>query len=335
MALAGLGMVSAAGRLPGAAPSDRSRVAEDAAAAATNAREPEARAGATTGAKPLIPIAWRSNLDAAKREAAERGWCILVYFRADWCAPCRLMGKGTFTLPAVAQFINRHFVPVRIDDSNGRGEVTKAYDIRVYPSVLFLDPGGEPVHLVLGPRVPEVFYRTLQQVKTLPALMERQHAHPDSLEANFALGNTLGKLNQLKKAAPYLEKAAALDPKNDRGRRSQARLILAVVPLEEGKSAEALANLEAWLREFGNAPEAPVAVWYQGTILYQDGRLNEARRYFEQIIEQFPKHTKAYEADKAIEHIDARLRGKAAGKTDTKPPAKEPAPAQSPPEPKG
>ncbi len=332
-----------------------SRAAEEAAAAAAGRTRPADNTGkkhTLDGSAvedeapntPVVPVGWRKRLEAARQEASERGLCTLIYFRADWCKPCRLMEQGTFLVPAVAQFMNRHFIPVRVDDSAGRGKVAKAYKIRVYPSVLFLDPGGEPLHLVLGPRTPERFYRLMEQVKTLPALMDRQHAHPDSLEANFALGNAFAKLNHLKRAAPYLEKAAQLDPENAHGRKSQARLILAVVPLEDGNSALALANLEDYLDTFGEAPEAPVAVWYQGTILYQDGKLAEAKRYFGEIVRRFPKHHKAYEADKAIEHIDARLRAEAeAGEAGTETDAGEgeetpeppPNPINDRPEPKG
>jgi len=42
-----------------------------------------------------------------------------------------------------------------------------------------------------------------------------------------------------------------------------------------------------------------------------------ARRYFRQILDRFPKHAKAYEADKAVEHIDARLRAREVEKTRT------------------
>ena len=320
-----------------------SRVEEEAAAAAAGRAKPTdaaqgpggSRAGVAPARKPVIPIAWRPELEAARKEAADGGLCTLLYFRADWCSPCRLMGQGTFLLPAVAQFINRHFVPVKIDDSEGRSEVSKRYEVRVYPSVLFLDPAGEPLHMVLGPREPEPFYRIMKQVEEVPRLMERQHAHPDSLKANFALGNALATLNHLRRAAPYLEKAAALDPENEAGRRSQARLILAVVPLEDGDSTQALANLEAWLKAFPDAPEVPVAIWYQGTILYQDGKLAEAKRYFREIVRRFPKHSKAYEADKAIGFIEGRMRAEAATETKDKETG---VPAQAPsdrPQPKG
>jgi len=328
-----------------AAESDKDWIRRKAAEAAAGGKD--AGAGTPqppkTDNQPVVPIAWRAHLDAAVREAADRGRCVLLFFRADWCQPCSLMEKGTFGIPAIAQFINQAFVPVRIDDSAGTSPVTQQYAIRVYPSVLFLDPGGNPLHLVLGPRQPEPFYAILKQVQDLPGLMARQDAHPDNLQANFDLGNALAKLGYMERGAPYLKRAVELDPKNEKGLKSQARLILAVVPLEKGRSEEALANIDAYLKEFPDAPEVPVAVWYQGTILFQDNRLTEARPYFEEILRRFPKHPKAYEADEAIERIDAMLRVQgAASKNGPKPTAPQPAPPPAPkpvpddrPEPKG
>ena len=68
----------------------------------------------------------------------------------------------------------------------------------------------------------------------------------------------------------------------------------------------------------------PVAIWYQGTILFQDGRLEEARAYFVKILRQFPTHRKAYEADKAIEAIDARLKARKALEKKPSPPPPKP-----------
>jgi len=288
----------------------------------------------STKKTPPIPVAWRSDLAAAKDEAARAGRCVLVFFHADWSQPCRWMRDGTFASPVVAQTVNRRFLPVKVDDSQGTSPITKEYEVRVYPTVLFLDPGGKPLHMVLGPRPPDKFAPLLDQVAELPTLMVARKHKPNDLEANFALGNAFAMLNQLKRAAPYLERAAELAPKNENGRLSQARLILAVVPLEDGKSAEALENIEAYLKQFKQTPEVPVAIWYQGTILFQDGHLEEARAYFAKILRQFPTHRKAYEADKAIEAIDARLKAKKALEKKPSSPAlppAEPSPPTRPP----
>ncbi len=285
--------------------------------------------------KPPIPVAWRSDLDSARDEAARTGRCVLLFFYADWSQPCRWMKDGTFANPAVAQFVNRNFIPVRVDDSGGATPATKAYHVRVYPTLLFLDPGGKALHMVLGPRPPDKVAPLLKQVAELPALMVARKHKPNDLEANFALGNAFAILGQLKRGEPYLERAAELAPKNENGRLSQARLLLAVVPLEDGKSAEALQNIEMYLKQFKDAPEVPVAVWYQGTILFQDGRLEEAREYFVKILRTFPTHRKAYEADKAIEAIDARLKAKKTRKNKPSTPTPEqpdaqPKPAKKP-----
>ena len=275
--------------------------------------------------KPLIPVAWRSDLAAAKAEAARTGRCVLIFFFADWSQPCQWMNDGTFASPLVAQFVNRNFIPVRVDDSGDTSPVTKAYDVRLYPTLLFLDPGGKALHVVLGPRPPDALIALLKRVTGLPELMVARKHKVNDLEANFALGNAFAILGQLKRSAPYLERAAALAPNNENGRLSQARLLLAVVPLEDGESEQALKNIEAYLVQFKDAPEAPVAIWYQGTILFQDGRLEEARQYFVKILRQFPTHRKAYDADKAIEAVDARLK---AGKTPKAKPS--PPPPQQP-----
>lgn len=284
---------------------------------------------------PAIQIAWRQDLDAAQKEAAQTGRIVLIFFHADWSQPCRLMDRGTFANPAIAQFVLRNFIPVKVDDSRETSPVSTKYQVRLYPTLLFLGPGGEPLHVVPGPRTPAELYPILQQVEALPRLVEAQRNTPDDREANFNLGNALAILNQMKRGEPYLKRAAQLAPNNENGRLSQARLLLAVVPLEDGDSALVLRNIDQWLREFKSAPEAPVAVFYQGTILFQDGKLREARVYFEQLRKEYPKHPKAYDADKAIEAIDARLRlmeqaKKAPPEAPPKPPAK-----QSPVPPKG
>lgn len=293
---------------------------------------------------PPIKITWRTDLDAAAEEAARTGRLVLAFFYAEWSQPCKWMDEGTFGSRPVAGFVVRNFIPVKIDDSGDTSAVSRRFQIRVYPTLLFLDAARRPLHMVLGPRPPDKLYPLLKEVAALPGLIDAQKKAPDDLEANFAIGNAFAKLNQLRRGEPYLKRAAALAPKNENGRLSQARLILAAVPLEDGDSALAMENIVAYLKEFKDAPDVPVAIFYQGTILFQDGKLEESRGYFEQVRQRFPKHPKAYDADKAIESIDARLKAKAAqqnagpkaapqdpgSKAASKPPAPAPVPAKKP-----
>jgi tetratricopeptide (TPR) repeat protein len=266
------------------------------------------KSGPAVPAEPPARLNWRTDVDAAIREAAAARRVVLIYFRADWSQPCQWMERGPFAARKMAAYIEQHFIPVRVDDTAGPGPAAKRYEVRVYPTLLLLDGAGTPLHIVLGPREAPALHAVLEEVCALPALVAGQKAKPDDLEANFALGNAFAKLNQLRRAAPYLEKAAELDPDNRRGRQSQAVLMLAMVPLEDGDVKTTLENLDTYLRQFRGAPEAPLALHFKGTVLYRDGRLHESRAVFEQLRQTFPKHRMAYEADKAIAAIEARLR---------------------------
>jgi tetratricopeptide (TPR) repeat protein len=292
---------------------------------------PPRKTGTAAPAKapPPVRIEWRRDLEAAETEAAASGRLVLIYFHADWCQPCQWMDTGTFAGRGMAAFIEQYFIPLKVDDTKGTSPITKQFLVRLYPSILILTGAGEPLHMLLGPYTAAQLHAVLQKVVVLPPLLEAARRAPDDLEANFAAGEAWAALDHYKRAEPYLKRAAALDPRNERGRLAKARLLLAVVPLEDGDAAAALKNLEQYLVDFRDSPEVPAAVYYQGVILMQDGRLEEARRVFDDLRTQFPKHVKAYEADKAIDLIDARLKAaKAAAKA---PPAKTPAPTPAKP----
>jgi tetratricopeptide (TPR) repeat protein len=295
---------------------------------------PQAAPRAPGGAGPAVPVVrieWRTDLASAIKEAAAADRVVLIYFHADWCQPCRLMDEATFVNRGVALYIGQNFVPVKVDDTAGPSEVSKKYEVRIYPSILFLAPAGEPLHVLLFPRTAAELYPILQKVQALPRLIETLKRSPRDLEANFRLAEAWVGLDRMKQAEPYLKFIVAVDPKNECGRLVQARLWLAIVPLEDGKAAEALKNLRQFIEEFKDSPQVPTALYAIGSILARDGKFQEARQVFDDLRTRFPKDIKAYEADKAIDAIDERAKAEKAAKDAPPPkpaaPPKEPAPA--------
>jgi tetratricopeptide (TPR) repeat protein len=277
--------------------------------------------------QPVVRVEWRTDLEAAKKEATESGRMVFIFFSADWCQPCKLMEGGTFVQRVLTQYLEAHYVPVKVDDTKDKSEVTKKYEVRLYPSILILGPDNAPLHMVLGPYTATQLYPILQQVAAIPQLLANQKKAPYDSEANFAIGNALAALDHLRRAEPYLRKVVELDPRKEGGRLRQTRLMLAMVPLEDGDSDQTLKNLAAFLDEFPGSPEAPTALYYVGAVLFRDGKLLEARRAFEAVRTKFPKDLKAYDADRAIEMIDVRLRAQAEARkaaAEKKPPAEAP-----------
>lgn len=273
--------------------------------AAAPAPQPQAQPDA--GLPEPAHIGWRASAPEALKEAAKSDRLVLLAFFADWSQPCTMMDRGTFGSKPVALAIERHFIPVRVDDSKNLSPTSQTYHVRVYPTVIFLTAAGDVLLMVEGTRTPKDFQPILERVVMLPGLIAAQKEKPDDLEVNFALGNGFALLNQVSRGAPYLERAAQLDPDNKRGRRSQARLILALAPLEDGDSAAALKLLRQFEVDFKGDPQAPTAVFFQGAVLFQDNKLEEARAVFVRMQKEFPKHPKTYDADKAIIAIDGRL----------------------------
>ena len=91
------------------------------------------------GPKEIIP--WRSDLSAAKVEAASGNKPILAYFTASWCGPCEGMKRTTWADRDVEQAL-RAYVPVKIDIDQQR-------DIAV-EFAHYAQTDGVPFYVILG-----------------------------------------------------------------------------------------------------------------------------------------------------------------------------------------
>ena len=88
-----------------------------------------------------------------KAKAKTENKLIFVDANTSWCGPCKWMAKNIFTNDTVAQFYNTTFVNAKIDMEVGEGlEIAKLYNVRVYPSLLFINANGELVHRAAGSR---------------------------------------------------------------------------------------------------------------------------------------------------------------------------------------
>lgn len=68
-----------------------------------------------------------------------------------WCGPCKMMTKNVFPDKAVGEYFNANFVSVKMDMEKGEGiELAKNYNIKAYPTLLFVDGDGNLVHRYTG-----------------------------------------------------------------------------------------------------------------------------------------------------------------------------------------
>ena len=94
--------------------------------------------GAVYAAAPAT-LQWQTNLEDAKRIAAQTNRLVLVHFWAPSCKPCLELEKNVFSQPQVQQFIDARFVPIKIN-ADDAPTTTKRYGISRLPTDLILTP---------------------------------------------------------------------------------------------------------------------------------------------------------------------------------------------------
>ena len=105
--------------------------------------------------------AYEQGLALAKQEKKK----IFVHFYADWCAYCEKMEKETLKNPAVIDYLNEHFIPVRVNSDKKR-DLARNYFIRGLPSTWFVSETGEKISSLPGYISAEMLLNALKFVHT-------------------------------------------------------------------------------------------------------------------------------------------------------------------------
>jgi len=91
------------------------------------------------------------NFKTLLAKAKKENKLIFIDAYAVWCGPCKLMVKNIFPLQSVGDHYNSHFVNAKIDMEKGEGiELAKKYNVKVFPTYLFINGDGEEVHRTIG-----------------------------------------------------------------------------------------------------------------------------------------------------------------------------------------
>lgn len=119
--------------------------------------------GAAAGApdRPDAKIRWKTDYNAAVKEARRRRKPLLVEFYATWCGPCKRMEEETFRDPGVVRQSER-FVPVRVDIDR-QPQLARKYGAFSIPFAVVLSPKEKVQASALGYHAPGPFLRFLRR----------------------------------------------------------------------------------------------------------------------------------------------------------------------------
>lgn len=96
---------------------------------------------------------WTHSLDEGFVEASATSKPVFVYYTADWCPPCKLLKKHTFSHPEVSDFLHEKFVLVKIDltEPNGpNSALAQANGVQSIPAMFIYDSEGLEISQKVG-----------------------------------------------------------------------------------------------------------------------------------------------------------------------------------------
>ncbi len=99
----------------------------------------------------FIEVVTAADLEAAQKKADDGMLMLFVDVYATWCGPCKKMDAEVYADETVAEYMNEHFVNVRMDGETDFGRKYAAeQQLEGYPSMYIFSDEGERVSSVVG-----------------------------------------------------------------------------------------------------------------------------------------------------------------------------------------
>ncbi len=89
-------------------------------------------------------IRWSDWTDQAFQRAKQENKLVLLDISAVWCHWCHRLDQDTYSVPDIAEYIESHFVPIRVD-TDKRPDINRRYNMGGWPTTAFLTPDGRVV----------------------------------------------------------------------------------------------------------------------------------------------------------------------------------------------
>ena len=90
---------------------------------------------------------------------------VFLHFWAAWCGYCTKMVAQTFNDTSVADYLNKNFIPIKVNTDKEKGIAVK-YKIRGLPDTCFLTGEGEKITNLAGYIPPDKLLPVLKYIST-------------------------------------------------------------------------------------------------------------------------------------------------------------------------
>lgn len=146
----------------------------------------------------------------------------------------------------IGDFINSHFVSLKVHSLKGEGkQIRENYNIRGFPTVLFLDTQGVEIDRTFGfDGDKDAYFKILTDYaagkNTLRSFLAEVKTAPEDVEVNFKLAKKYASRGEWEEAQPYFSKVLTLDPNNEKGFKTESVCNLAIIESMVNKNIQPL-----------------------------------------------------------------------------------------------
>lgn len=136
-------------------------------------------------ARAADPPAWRTDYNAARNEAQEKGLPLLVVVGTEQCFYCKKLDASTLRDDGVAAAVAGGFVPLKVD-ARANPELARALKVQVYPTTVMAGADGKIHAFIEGYLEPDRFAEHLKRAANASATTDWMAR--DYQEAGKAVG---------------------------------------------------------------------------------------------------------------------------------------------------
>ncbi len=110
----------------------------------------------------LAEVNWFSLNEGLKKAKKEKK-LVVIYITSKHCQYCKKMDKTTFEAKEIQNYMNIHFIPIKVEKSSKDGLlVRKMYGYMGTPTFHFLEPSGKKIKTLFGAWKTDEFMKILR-----------------------------------------------------------------------------------------------------------------------------------------------------------------------------
>lgn len=251
---------------------------------------------------------WLTDLDAAKKQAAQENKMIFMEFTgSDWCPPCKALKKDVLSTPEFMNEAKKNFVLVEFDfprnkeqspelKKKNQAEAEK-YNIEGFPTIVFADAQGRPIKVAVGGRDKDSFMKEMaeavkQGTELSAALKKAESAQGDAkidalgtvlkmVPSEYAEGFYSGIEDELAKLdvndKTGIKAARANEVKLEEQEQELGKFLSTVTQEKASDPAAMQASIADYAKKDGLLPETQQKVLFVvSQIMLEDGKIDEA-----------------------------------------------------------